>query len=95
MDRLAVRKRYHSKVSSEFSNIAPPSNATIPLSFQVFRESQHGLDPLQLEVGPAPEYDLLEVPGRLHPRRLSRRDFVELTEPPRPETYCRAFAAEN
>ena len=92
MDRLAVRKRYHSKVSSEFSNLAPPSNATIALNFQLFRGSQHGLYPLQSQGGPAPEYDVLEVPGRLHPRRLSRRAFVEVTAPPRPEAYYCAFA---
>jgi hypothetical protein len=70
MDRLAVRKRHYSQVSSQFSNIAPPSDAPIRLDLDVLWGSQHGLYPGRPEVWSAAKHDLLEVPCHLHPGRF-------------------------
>ena len=79
MNRLTVLKRHYSQVSSQFSNIAPPPDPSVPLNIEVLWRSQHRLYPVLPEIRTPAKHDLLEIPRCLHPGRLARSGGLQVT----------------
>jgi hypothetical protein len=79
VDGLTVGKGHHPKIATQCSDVAPSPHPAIGLDLNMLWGPEYQFDPLESEIGPPAKYDLIEVPGCLHPPSVGHCGHSEVT----------------